>query len=108
MASGRPSRRRTTSPTAAPFADVSVKSGRTAIARSTNSLTASDAISVAGSSTPAAGSGSGGTGNSCSPEIRSGARLDTMTVSLGAERSRSATTGAPATTCSKLSRTSSA
>ena len=57
---------------------------------------------------PAGGSDSGGTGNSCSPEIRSGARLETMTVSFGADRSRSATIGAPATTCSKLSSTSSA
>ena len=33
--------------------------------------------------TPRGGSDSGGTGNSCSPEIRSGARLETMTVSFG-------------------------
>ncbi len=108
IASGRPSRRRTISATACPFAAVSMKSGRTAIARSTNSRTASASMRSATSVTPAAGSESGGTGNSCSPEIRSGARLETITVSLGAERRRSATTGAPATTCSKLSRTSSA
>ena len=55
MASGSPSRRRTISATAAPFAGVSMKSGRTAIARSTNSRTASDSMSVAGSSVPARG-----------------------------------------------------
>ena len=53
------------------------------------------AMSASGSVTSGGGSDSGGTGNSCSPEIRSGARLDTITVSLGADRSRSATTGAP-------------
>ena len=63
---------------------------------------------ASGSVTSGGASASGGTGNSCSPETRSGARLETITVSLGAERRRSATTGAPATTCSKLSSTSSA
>ena len=65
-------------------------------------------MSASGSVTSWGGSDSGGTGNSCSPETRSGARLDTMTVSFGADRSRSETIGAPATTCSKLSSTSSA
>ncbi len=108
MASGRPSSRRTISATAAPFSAVSVNSGRTAIARSTNRRTASDAMRTSTSVAPAGGSDSGGTVNSCSPEIRSGARLDTMTVRRGAPRRRSATIGAADTTCSKLSRTSSA
>ncbi len=47
IASGRPSSRRTTSATWAPFSGVSVKSGRTAIARSTNRRTASAAMRVA-------------------------------------------------------------
>ena len=51
------------------------------------------------------GTGSPGTGYSCSPETRSGARLVAMTDSRSLERSRSATTGAPSITCSKLSRT---
>ena len=42
IASGRPSSRRTISATLRPFSAVSVKSGRTAIARSTNSRTASE------------------------------------------------------------------
>ena len=56
---------------------------------------------------PSGGRASGGTGNSCSPAIRSGARLDTITVRAGAARRRSATIPAPSTTCSKLSSTSS-
>ena len=85
-----------------------VRAGRPAPARRT-ARTASDCHERRPRSDAAgAAATSGGTGNSCSPEIRSGARLVTMTVSFGRRRSRSATTGAPATTCSKLSRTSSA
>ena len=51
------------------------------------------------------GTGRPGTGYSCSPETRSGARLVAMTAMFGQARSRSATTGAPSITCSKLSRT---
>ena len=108
IASGRPSRRRTISATATAFSAVSVNPWRTAMARSRNSRTASAPAISSRSVVPAAGTGSGGTANSCSPAIRSGARLDTIIRSFGAPRRISATTGAPATTCSKLSRTMSA
>ena len=62
MASGRPSRRRQIPATAAAFALVSAKSGRTARARSTNSATAGDAISVSADTAGSSASDSGGTG----------------------------------------------
>ena len=108
MASGRPSSRRTISATAAALSAVSVNPWRTAMARSRNRRTASEPAIASRSVAAAGGTGSGGTANSCSPAIRSGARLDTIIRSFGAPRRISATTGAPATTCSKLSRTMSA
>ena len=108
MASGNPSRWRTISATSAAFCAVTVKPGRTSAARWANSRPASDARTASGSVSPFAGSDNGGTGNSCSPATRRGARLETITVTPGAPRSRSATIAAPSITCSKLSSTSSA
>ena len=48
---------------------------------------------------------SGGTGNSCSPATRSGARLVATIVSSGAARSRPGSSGAASRTCSTLSMT---
>ena len=56
------------STTASAFFAVSVKSGRAAAARCTKRAIDAHSISVAGAETASsAGSGSGGTGNSCSP-----------------------------------------
>ena len=125
IASGRPSSRARSPATAGAFSLVSAKSGRTATARSMNSRTASycaerDGVERAGPagsvrrSSPLSGRTSGGRRQARAPgtparrETRSGARLVTRTLTApGAARSRSATTGAAARTCSKLSRTSS-
>ena len=80
---------------AAAFSAVSAKSGRTRhrpLDEQAHRLRRPGALRPR--SNPVGGSDSGGTGNSCSPETRSGARLVTMTVSFGADRSRSATIGA--------------
>jgi len=55
---------------------------------------------------PGSGTASGGTGHSCSPEIRSDKRLLTRMRSALVSRSSRATAGAPASRCSKLSWTS--
>ncbi len=52
---------------------------------------------------PGSGTASGGTGNWCSPETRTTARLVASTVNRGQAASSAATTGAAAVTCSKLS-----
>ena len=54
---------------------------------------------------PGGGMPSGGTGNSCSPATRSGARLVTTIVRSGAARSSPGSCGAAARTCSTLSMT---
>ena len=53
------------------------------------------------------GTVNGGTGRACSPATRSSTRLVTRILSRGQSASRSLTSGAAATTCSKLSSTSS-
>ena len=108
MASGKPSRRRQMSATAAASAGIRTKSSRRAWARETNSRTASDrSASSTEGARPGSANPSGGTACSCSPEIWSRTRLVARTVSPGQPPSRSATSGAAATRCSKLSSTSS-
>ena len=109
IASGRPSRRTQISATAGAFSFVTSNPGFTARARSMNSATASYCEScdsegrLAGSGRP-----SGGTGYSCSPDTCSALRLLVRTARFG-QAARSSLTDAPApSTCSKLSRTSSA
>ncbi len=85
IASGRPSSRRQISATAAALSSVSANSGRTARARSTKSWIASNRlIDLRGLAWPAAaaGSDSGGTGNSCSPRMWSASRLVTSTLQV--------------------------
>ena len=96
MASGSPSSRAQISPTAATFASLSVKSGRTACARATNSWIAADSWASASDGVwPVAGADrSGATGYSCSPMIRSGVRLVASTVSRGQAPSSMAISGA--------------
>ncbi len=55
---------------------------------------------------PGRGTGSGGTGNSCSPLSRSALRLVTTSTTSGAAASSWASSGAAPVTCSKLSSTS--
>ncbi len=74
MASGSPSSRCTSLATSLAFASVTRKSGRTDIARSANNRMASTSISVLTSADSRPASSSGGTGISCSPLTRSGAR----------------------------------
>src|ERR1700748_2387804 len=108
MASGSPSSRRQISATAPALALVSSKPGATACARSANRLTEAYRCRSAGSwPGPAGGTGSGGTGNSCSPLSRSTVRLVASTTRPGAAPSSSASSGAAPVTCSKLSSTSS-
>ena len=71
MASGRPSKRLVRVATASAFPSVSMKSGLTARARSTNKSTASNPCKEAAVGRPlATGSPNGGIANSCSPAIR--------------------------------------
>ena len=108
IASGRPSRRRQISATAAAFSSVSAKSGRTSMARWTKRATAGyTESSSAGSRRPASGTGSGGTGCSCSPRRCSAARLVTTTLRPAQAPSSSAMAGAGGRICSKLSSRSS-
>ena len=68
MAKGSPSNLAQISTIAGAFSSVREKSGLTAIARSTNSLTASYRVrNSTGGSDSGSGSERGGTGNSCSP-----------------------------------------
>ena len=74
MPSGSPSRRRQISATASTSSATSLYPGRTRAARSTKRRIASFA-SASSTAAPAPGRGNGGTGNSCSPATRNGARL---------------------------------
>ncbi len=107
MASGSPSSRRQISATAPAFPLVSSKPADAACARSTNKRTdAHRCTSAVSPPAPIGGTGSGGTGNSCSPLSRNTIRLVTSATTPGAAPSSSATTGAAPITCSKLSSTS--
>ena len=90
-ASGSPSRRRQISPTAG----LAENPGSTARARSRKSVIASS-------------SGSGSTGNRCSPARLSGSRLVASSFTPLVSRSSSARSGAASRTCSRLSSSSSA
>ena len=106
IASGNPSSRRQMAATAAALAAVRAKSGRAACARATNSCTAGAAPTASTVvAISASGSASGGTGNSCSPEMRNTARLVARTLRLGQATRRSAMSGVASSTCSRLSRT---
>ncbi len=106
-ASGIPSSALQIPTRACAFAPESANCGSTARARAVNTAIESFRASSARSSV-GSGTGSGGTGYSCSPEIRRGTRLVTRSRSRGAAcRSRSRT-GAALTRRSKLSRTTSA
>ena len=85
MASGSPSRRRQISATAGAFPAWRAKPGRTARARSTKSATAVEPAEIAARAPRRVGLrvGQRRTGNSCSPDRRSGARLVTSTVRPG-------------------------
>ena len=107
MASGSPSSRRQISATAPAFPLVSSKPADAACARCTNRRTeAHRCTSAASPPAPIGGTGSGGTGNSCSPLSRNTIRLVTSATTPGAAPSSSATSGAAPITCSKLSSTS--
>ena len=108
MASGRPSRHRQISATAAALPLVRAKPGRTARARSTNNATAGEAAASATEAVPEpVGSGSGGTGYSRSARNPSAVRLVAKIASPWQRASSSPRSGAAWTTCSMLSRTSS-
>ena len=107
MASGSPSSRWQISATAPAFPLVSSKPADAACARCTNRRTDAHRCTFAASPpAPAGGTGSGGTGNSCSPLSRNTIRLVTSATTPGAAPSSSATSGAAPITCSKLSSTS--
>ena len=124
IASGTPPRWATIAATSAALAAVTAKPGLTEPPRATNSRTDSNPASASGDPerTPAGscsrssgpsrsrsgGEGRPGTGYSCSPEIRSGARLVAMIRTLPARRRSSPISVAAARTCSRLSRTRSA
>jgi hypothetical protein len=108
IANGTPSRRWQISTTAQALSSVRAKSPRTARARSTNSATAGEACSsgtdmVVGS----AGSGSGGTGYTCSARSPSTVRLVARMATPPQRASSSSRSPAASSTCSRLSRTSS-
>ena len=106
MASGRPSSLRAIAAIAAAFSSSSSKSGTAAAARSANRRTDSQAASEAAAGrASSAGTASGGTGHSCSPETRSGERLLTRIRTALVSSSSRVTTGAPSSRCSKLSST---
>ncbi len=117
IASGSPSSRRQISATVPALSAVTAKVGKTARARSVNNRPASDRSTSWLGTWPswrpdivplsAGGSESGGTGNSRSPDKRSGARLVTSTVSCGQATSSSPICRAASRTCSQLSSTSS-
>ena len=108
MASGRPSRRRAISATAAALAGVSAKSWRTALARSTNSCTGGDEASASGSAVAGSGgSASGGTAYSLSARSRRAIRQVARIVTPAQRASSSLRSRAASTTCSRLSRMSS-
>src|SRR5215831_2521779 len=108
IASGRPSRRRQISATAASLPAVSSKSGRTARARSTNSPTAGQAATSPAETLPEpAGNASGGTGYSRSARSPSTVRLVATITTPGQRASSSPRSRATWSTCSRLSRISS-
>ena len=94
-ARGRPSSRAQISSRAARFSSFRANRGSAPRARSTKSATASSRRS-------------GSTGYSCSPEMRSAARLVTRNVRPGAASSTCDSIGAASASCSKLSITRSA
>ncbi len=94
IASGSPSSRVQTPATASSSASSGSKPCTAARARSTKSCTADEPSS-------------GGTGYTCSPETLTGVRLVTTTRRPAAALTRSASSGPVATSCSKLSTTSS-
>ena len=103
-----PSSRATSSAIAGASASVSAKSGSCSCARSTNRRTA---VYCASPEIPsvAAGTGSGRTGQVCSPGTRSGARLEAISATAGAAFSTAwASAAAGLSRCSQLSRISSA
>jgi hypothetical protein len=92
--------------TAAAFCPSSPKAREAAKARSTKSLPEGEPrISSAVGERVEAGSVRGGTGYSCSPRTRSGARLVTNTTRSWHDTTSAATSGAASNTCSKLSST---
>ena len=108
IASGKPSRRVTIAAIVRSSSSVGSKPGRAIRARSTNSATAPISRRTAGGARSArSGRWSGGTGIRCSPYRRSGRRLVTSTLILGAAFSRPSMSGAASRICSRLSRTSS-
>ena len=106
IASGRPSRRRQISATAAALPSVRAKPGRTARARSVNSATAGQAATSA-TGAVAGPAGSGGTGYSRSARSPSTVRLVATITSPGQRASSSPRSRATPTTCSRLSKISS-
>ena len=108
MASGSPSRRAQISAMAAALSAVSAKAGCRATAWRTNSATAGlRASASSGGSRAMSGTGSGRTGMHCSPDTCRTAWLVTSSVSAVVDSIRSTSSGAAASSCSKLSRTSS-
>ena len=106
MASGSPSSLRAMAATAGAFSSSRVNPGTAAAARSANRRTDSQAASNAAvGRSSSSGTASGGTGHSCSPETRSDERLLTRIRTALVSCSSRVTTGAPASRCSKLSRT---
>ncbi len=109
IARGRPSSRRQISVTASAFSGVRTKSGRTALARSTNRAPTSLARIASGVGVGPSGQSDGisrgGIGNSNSPLRWSGARLVTRAFRPGQAEIRRAISPAAASTCSKLSST---
>ena len=107
IASGKPSRQVHSWAMSAALESVSENPGRASPARSTNSFTAEcrSAESTVTSS-GRLGNCSEGTGNSCSPAIRRGARLVTSILIPRHDANSSFTSTAASSTCSKLSITS--
>ena len=107
MARGRPSSLRTICAIAAAFSSSRANPGTAAAARSANRRTDSQAATEAAVGLASSrGTASGGTGHSCSPETCSDERLLTRIRRALVCCSSRVTTGAPASRCSKLSRTS--
>ena len=106
IASGRPSSRCTIRVIAAALSSSMMKCGATAAARAANRRIDSQSTTSLGTvSTPGSGTRRGATGNSCSPEMRSGARLVITIRSSIVSPSRPATIDPASGSCSKLSRT---
>jgi hypothetical protein len=105
-ARGSPATRRQIAAMDATLSVVTAKPGDAACARSTNSRADGKSVRSAAVGGVRAGRGSGGTGSSCSPRRRSGARLVLSTNSCGQDWIRSATWGAAPSRCSTLSSTS--